>query len=939
MTPEPATAAQPPASQSPRGPSRTRATGAASKLTPAMRQYVEQKKQVGDAILFFRMGDFYETFYDDAKTVSRVLGLTLTARSKDADEPIPLAGVPYHAIDGYVAKLVRGGFKVALSEQMEDARHAKGVVRREVCRIITPGTLTDDALLDERAANYLAALCPPAGGWPPDTGDARRGSPAIGLACVELSSGRFFAQMVPLERLTDELARLGPAELLVPEIELDAEATIVAELRSSLGVAVTKRPPHVFDSHAAERTIRGHFRVAGVEGYGFDVFDASLCAAGALLDYLEETQKASLGHILTISPRDTESAVSIDQVTLRALEVERTIRDGVREGSLLEAVDMTVNPMGGRRLAEWLRYPSRDAAEIVERQQAIADLLAEPERLRRLRGVLGEMADIERIAARIGVGRASPRDLVSLGRSLGRCDELTEIVGPPAKTARDGRADLLTRLLDSTGGLDGLADLLTGALQEDAPVSLRDGGFIRNGHNTELDRLRTIGEDGTRWLAEYQARESERTGIPRLKVGYNSVFGYYIEITHAHHDKVPPEYVRKQTVRNAERYITDELKKFEQEVLDAEDRARTLELELFDRLQAEAAKELSRLQATAGAIAVFDVVSGLAELARDRDYCRPELVPVSNAGSERGHGLLEIVDGRHPVLERTLAERFVPNDCRLTPSGDRFLVITGPNMAGKSTYIRQVALLALLAQTGSYVPAKSMRWSPVDRIFARVGASDELARGHSTFMVEMVETARILNNATPDSLVILDEIGRGTSTYDGLAIAWAITEHMAERIGCRALFATHYHELTELANRLSGVANHNVAVREQLRPDGTGRDVVFLHRIMPGATDRSYGVHVAAMAGLPRRVVKRSEAVLAELESRFDGGTRGSRLSDGRAPAADQPLLFADPEPVPDCWPELIDALRAVDIDKTAPLDALGILDRLQKMIEGEPRA
>ncbi|HWL92768.1 MAG TPA: DNA mismatch repair protein MutS, partial [Phycisphaerae bacterium] len=829
---------------------------ASTDLTPAMRQYLEQKSQVGDALLLFRMGDFYETFYEDAKTLARVLGLTLTARSKNAENPVPLAGVPYHSIDAYVARLVRAGYKVAISEQIEDPRTAKGVVKRAVQRIITPGTLTEDALLDERAPNHLVALCPDKSGW-----TAGR----IGLACIELASGRFFAEMVPADALLDDLARLRPAEVIVPEAPIESVPSGADFIRDAVNTAVTPRGAHVFNAHMADQALRKHFSVATLAGFGFDEMDRSLCAAAAILDYLRETQKGALAHILTLTPRHSDRCLMLDHVTLRSLEVERTLRDGNREGSLLHAIDLTVNPMGARRLRDWLCFPLLDAGEIVARQDAIADLLHHPDRLRGMREIIRSMGDMQRIIARLGVGRATPRDMVVLGRGLLHGEGLADAIGPAVGRGqpadRMNSPDLLSALHDNLTGLRDLADYMCGALKPDAPQGLRDPGFINSGFNAELDRLRNIGVDGRQWLAEYQSREAKRTGIPTLKVGYNSVFGFYIEITHQHREKIPPEYVRKQTVRNAERYITDDLKRHEDEVLSAADRAQQLELDLFDRIRARAAESLSKLQQIADAVATLDVLAALAELARTRDYCRPDLVvPHSRSGQPETRSqkpeTLEIIDGRHPVLDAAHREVFVPNDCALLPGKDQFLIITGPNMAGKSTYIRQVALLTLLAHTGSYVPAKSMRWSPVDRIFARVGANDELARGLSTFMVEMVETTRILHNATPRSLVILDEIGRGTSTYDGLSLAWAITEHVADRIGCRTLFATHYHELTELANPEKGIANFNVAVHEELRPDGTGRDVVFLHRIVAGAADRSYGVHVAAMAGMSASVVK-----------------------------------------------------------------------------------
>jgi DNA mismatch repair protein MutS len=975
-----------------------------------MRQYLQQKADVGDAILLFRMGDFYETFYEDAKTISRVLGITLTARNKGSGEPIPLAGVPYHAVDGYIAKLVRAGFKVAISEQVEDPKLAKGLVRREVDRVITPGTLTDETLLDERRDNLLAAVCP---AQPRDWA----GGP-IGLACAELASGRFFAQVLTPPALVDELARLRPAELLVPESDIDRADSFLKQLRESSEAVISSRPPHVFDPHMAERLLCDHFGVADLEGFGFDTFDVSLCAAAAVLHYLKETQRvaenrrpktetgnegsgevgrtrgAALSHIHRIVPGRSERCVLIDQAALRSLEVERTMQDGSRAGSLLGSIDMTAGPMGARRLRQWLCFPLRDPEEIRARQEAIAELRAEPGRLRRVRELLREMGDIERIAARLGVGRASPRDLVALGRALARWrsvgkkkdeggrqkdsrirgfedsriqggDEAEDSSSNPSTLQSsnpstlqsfslhpssfilDPSSPLLARLVDAGTGLEELAAFLTRALKEDASPVTRDGGFVADGYNDGLDRLRGVGREGSRWLAEFQARQARRTGIGTLKVGYNSVFGYYIEITHQHRDKVPADYVRKQTLRNAERYITDELKRHEDEVLGAAEQAKQLELALFEEIRGRAAEVLPRLQETAEAVATLDALAGLAELSRQRDYCRPEIVdcglPIADCGLETpadannpqsaiGNLQLEIVEGRHPVLDVTLAQRFVPNDCRLTTDGDRLLVITGPNMAGKSTYIRQVALLVLLAQTGSDVPAKSMRWSPVDRIFSRVGAGDELARGRSTFMVEMVETARILNNATPQSLVILDEIGRGTSTYDGLSLAWAITEYIAQRVGCRGLFATHYHELTELADRLGGVANYNVAVREELRPDGAGRDVVFLYQIVPGATDRSYGVHVAAMAGLPASVLRRSEAVLSELERRFADRSGGATRAAKGADDSKQLLMFSGPEPMPDWWQDLTDALDAVDLDRLTPLDAMEVLRRLQGM-------
>ena len=719
----------------------------------------------------------------------------------------------------------------------------------------------------------------------------------------------------------------------MPEQAIDAAPQLFDELRAVVGAAISPRAPHVFDRHLAEQRLQKQFNVSSLSGFGYDSFDASLAAAAALLEYLAETQRTSLDHISRIVPRHSDGHLMLDQVTLRSLEIESTIREGDRDGTLIGAIDETVNPMGGRRLREWVCFPLRDAATIRTRQRAVTALRDQPDRLRAIRSHLHDAGDVERILGRLGVGRVTPRDMAALGRTLESFEPLRERIGQSVGNADDNAADILEQIRNSLAGLDEIGRRISNFLKEDAPPILRDGNYIADGVDAELDRLRNIEVTGSEWLAKYQAEQSERTGIPTLKIGYNSVFGYYIEITNQHYDKVPDDYTRKQTVRNAERYITSELKAHENEVLTAADKAKALELELFQKLRDEVAAHLPALQAAADAMASLDVLAGFAELSRKRDYCLPEVVEVQT-GTDATDSMfvLDIADGRHPVLDITLAERFVPNDCRLDAAGDSLLILTGPNMAGKSTYIRQVALLTLLAQTGSYVPAKSMRLSPTDRIFARVGASDELARGHSTFMVEMVETSRILNNATAHSLVILDEVGRGTSTYDGLSLAWAITEHIAAKIGCRTLFATHYHELTELAERLDHVRNYNVAVSEQLRPDGTGRDVAFLHKIVPGAADRSYGVHVAEMAGLPKSVTRRSEKILADLESRFEKARPGGKAAK-KPQDADQLMLFGPQESTPPEWKEVVERLGAIDINKMTPIEALNALAALKETL------
>ena len=906
---------------------------AAEMLTPAMRQYIEQKAAAPDALLLFRMGDFYELFYEDAVTASRVLGLTLTSRGKDkGGTSIPLAGLPYHALQSYLSKLVHAGYKVAISEQVEDPRQAKGVVKREIVRIVTPGTLTEDALLEQRADNYLACVC--------------RLKDECGLAFVELSTGAFWVQTLAERLLVDELVRLQPAELLVPERRIDAQDPLVAALRKLTGagqalpeLAITNRPGHLFDPYQAQELLRKHFGVVTLEGFGFTGMDASLCAAAVIVDYLAETQKTSLNHIVKLSRRCSSDYVLIDEATWRSLEVERTLRSGAAAGSLVYAVDRTSTAMGGRCLRRWLGAPLRDTGAIVARQQAIADLLADVHQLESIRTELGQLADIERITSRLGVGRASPRDLLALGRTLLAVEKVADLLDelgrkksdaakaalPASGTEADSQqAPFLVERSVALRGQRDLAEYLTTALHPDAPLIVSEGGVIANGHDAELDRLRSIGSDGRQWLADYQAREIERSGIPSLKVGYNQVFGYYIEITNTHRERIPADYVRKQTLKNAERYITDELKKYETEVLTAHDQAIQRETALFEVIRQHAIEHIRALQTLATAVAEIDVAAGLAHLADERRYVRPELTE---------EPLLEIRDGRHPVLDQSLAEKFVPNDCELGLTGgegkDRqtLVVLTGPNMAGKSTYIRQVALLTLLAQAGSYVPAGSMRFGPVDRIFARVGASDEISRGQSTFMVEMTEAANILNNATEHSLVIIDELGRGTSTFDGLSLAWAIAEQLVTKIHCRTLFATHYHELTQLEDNLVGAINCNVAVREW------EDQIIFLHRIVRGGTDRSYGSHVAKLAGIPPRVIERSRQLLAELESNFSAIRRAPIRTAVRTkpkPKDNQLMLF----PVTDPADDVIEELRMADPNNMTPLDALKLIERWRGLLK-----
>jgi DNA mismatch repair protein MutS len=802
--------------------------------TPMMQQYREAKERHPGMLLLFHMGDFYELFGDDAEVASRVLGLKLTSRDKSRN--VPMAGIPVEALETYLQRLLQAGHRVAICDQVEDPALAKGLVRREVTRVVTPGTLTDDNLLDPRRSNHLAALTP--------VGSMTSGKAVVGLAWVELSTGQFFAADVPWPRLADELSRLGPAECLVAESNPAGVAERVREVLP--GSVVTARADWTFDPMSARAALFNHFSVRTLAGFGFDDHQPCLVAAGALLLYLQETLKANLAHLTRLRPFRQDRFLFLDEVTRRSLELTRTLRDGTREGSLLAAIDRTVTTMGARMLGDWLVAPLADRPAIETRLDAVAELLEEPALRRDLRDCLNEAADLQRLTARVSTGRASPRDLAGVARTLRLLPKLKAKV-----TARRGQ---LLRDLESRLELcPDLREALDAALVDDPPQSAKEGDVIRPGYSAELDQLHAVARGGREWIAGYQAKEIARTGINSLKVNFNKVQGYYIEITNAHASKVPANYRRKATLKNAERYETPELKEYQEKVLGADEKIHALENELFLALRDKVAAQTHRLMQTAEALATLDVLAGLAELAESRGYCRPELADAP---------VLEILEGRHPVLDQALPPgTFVPNDVSMGPDAGLFLLITGPNMAGKSVFIRQMALLTLLAQMGSYVPARSARVGLVDRVFTRVGASDELSRAQSTFMVEMTEAANILNNATTRSLVILDEIGRGTSTYDGVSLAWAITEYLHDQVGCRALFATHYHELATLAEKLPALRNYNVLVREY-------RDeIVFLHKIASGSTDRSYGIHVARLAGVPEAVLARAREVLAELEA------------------------------------------------------------------------
>ena len=871
--------------------------GPNEKLTPAMKQFSRFKQKYPDCILFFRMGDFYETFYEDAGICSRVCGLTLTSRSK-GDNPIPLAGVPYHAVDGYLRKMLQAGYKVAVCEQVEDPKTAKGVVKRDIVRIVTPGTLTDDMLLDAKKDNFLCALSL---GTKSDAA----------ISWVDISTGHFFVQQVPEEKLLDELLRLSPAECLLADRRgelFEAETKkLAADITQLTRAIVTERPAWYFDPYQARHRLLKHFGTATLEGFGIkDGDDGLVSCAGAVIEYLNETQKTTLGHIQSLKKIDRKRFLEIDQTSLQSLEILRTIRTESKKGSLLDCLDETLTGMGGRMLRNWLCMPLCDLGAIELRQDAVEELKDSDTKLAEIRKLLSQIADTERIAARISTFRATPRDLLALVGTLRQIPQLRSAIGGFG-------ADLLLQLAQKCDSMDELADLLESAIEPASPTHLRDGGVIRTGFSEELDALRSVSKDGRSWLRNYQKTQIEQTGIGNLKIGYNKVFGYYIEVGHSSAHKVPDHYVRKQTIKNAERYITDELKEYETKALGAEEKALELEQQLFEQLRASAAQYVSRLQNLADTVAQCDCLSGLSYLAKRRNYSRPK---ITNGGE------LTINEGKHPVLAETLGPEFVPNDIELGGKAGDVLVITGPNMSGKSTYIRQTALLVLMAQAGSFIPAETAEIGLVDRIFTRVGASDELVRGQSTFMVEMTETANIINNATEKSLVILDEVGRGTSTYDGLSLAWAITEHIANKLKCRTLFATHYHELTELAELFTNVKNCNVAVREWMD------EVVFLHKILPGGTDKSYGIHVAKLAGVPKSILERSKEILEELENTFAKEATGEHLSRHKTKEPDKDSLFVQKHK------SVLEKLSSTDVNNLTPIEAINLLNKIKEEID-----
>ena len=864
--------------------------------TPMMRQYTEIKRQHKDALLFFRMGDFYEMFFEDAKLASKVLGITLTSRSK-AEGSVPMAGVPHHSADSYIRRLIKAGYKVAICDQLQDPEEAKGIVDRGVTRIITPGTITEDAFLEDKSNNFLIAVI--------EVNDLH------GLSWVDLSTGRFEVEDIEKERLFDEFARLNPAEVLLPEETARRNTLFVERMRLECNGVITPRPDWEFSRDTAYRALLEHFGTTSLEGFGCEDMGPSLGAAGAVIQYLKETQKTSLKHIGKIQKYQSNNRVLLDRVTQHSLELTQTMRMCDREGSLLGVLDETKTPMGARLLREWIISPLRMPDEIRHRQLGVKELFEKSELRRETRNILSEIYDVERISSKISCGRANARDVIGLKQSLSKLPALKEKMSFFI-------TDILISIEQQLDTLEEVRTLIGTAIVNAPPPTIKDGGIIREGYDAELDELRYTSRNGKNWIANFQAAEIARTGINTLKVGYNRVFGYYIEITNVHKDKIPEGYIRKQTLKNAERFITPELKDYETKVLTADERARDMEYDLFIQVRDQVSAFTPRLQATSEAVALIDVLSSLANTAVENRYIMPEI---------KDNLELKIIDGRHPVLDRRqYSESFVPNDINLDGTTDKIMIITGPNMAGKSTYIRQVALLVLMAQMGSFIPAREAVIGTVDRIFTRVGASDELSRGQSTFMVEMNETANIMNNASERSLIILDEVGRGTSTFDGVSVAWAITEYIYQHITARTLFATHYHELTELALLFPGIKNFNIAVKEW------GDEIIFLRKIIEGGTDKSYGIHVARLAGIPKEVIQRARVILDNLEAAtldINGKPKFAPLNAAQTKKEPAQLrLFASKQDA------IIEEIKRLDTTRISPIEALNKLDELKKKLE-----
>lgn len=876
-----------------------------TEYTPMMQHYLKTHEEYKDCILFYRLGDFYEMFFDDAKVVSKELELTLTGKSCGAEERAPMCGIPYHAAETYLTRLVKKGYKVAICEQVEDPKLAKGMVKREVTRVVTPGTTLNAQALDETKNNYIMCIA--------YIGDH------YGISSADITTGDYYVTEVDSERkLLDEVNKYQPTEIICNEA-FYISGIDIDDMKNRMGIVIYSLDAWYFSDETAQMTLKDHFKVRDLEGLGLADYDSGVVAAGALLKYLYETQKTTLSNLVAIHPYTTGKFMIIDSSTRRNLELVETLREKQKRGSLLWVLDKTRTAMGARTLRSFVEQPLIERAEIEERYDAIDEFNTNAITREEIREYLNPVYDLERLITRVTYQTANPRDLIAFRNSIHML--------PPIKTLMsDFQSPLLKRLYEQLDTLDELYELIERSIAEEPPLTLHDGGILKEGYNEEVDRLRKAKTDGKSWLADLEAKEREKTGIKNLKIKYNKVFGYYLEVTNSFKDLVPDYFTRKQTLANAERFITPELKELEDVILGAEDKLIVLEYELFREVRQKVADEVVRIQKTAKAVAQIDVFASLATVAEQNNYCRPKL-------NEKG--LIDIKDGRHPVVERMIQnEMFVANDTYLDNGSNRVSIITGPNMAGKSTYMRQSALIVLMAQIGSFVPAKSAKIGIVDRIFTRVGASDDLASGQSTFMVEMSEVANILRNATSNSLLILDEIGRGTSTFDGLSIAWAVVEHISNPrlLGAKTLFATHYHELTELEGKLNSVNNYCIAVKEK------GDDIVFLRKIVKGGADKSYGIQVAKLAGVPDNVIERAKEIVEELSNNDITEIVQNISAEGSSKRSKPKLDEVDLEQISllDTMDNdtILNELKELDLSQMTPIEAMNKLYELQNKVK-----
>ncbi len=866
--------------------------------TPLMAQYSKIKRENPDSVLLFRMGDFFETFEEDAKIASKVLGITLTKRANGAAGEVPLAGFPHHAIDNYLPKLIRAGYRVAVCEQVENPKFAKGIVKREVIEVVTAGVNFSDKLLDHKKNNYLMGICIK--------------DDYAGISFCDISTGEFYAYEVPSEQVQQQIESISPSEILIQKKDKDLFTNIISKL--NLQIRLTKLEDWIFNFEYSKDLILLNFKTVTLKGFGLENFTPGIIASGAVLNYFKETQKAALTHLTKISAYNPSDYMILDQSTRKNLEITYSMQEGAKEGTLIDILDKTVTAMGGRLLKKWISAPLLKKEAILKRQESVGDLLNKKIIRKNLYDQLKEIGDLERLISKVCTGRANPREVVNLKFSLKKIPSVKkELLGAEVQT--------LIQLGNELDSLENLVHTIDETLVDSPPLGIIDGGVIRDGYSPELDELRDISINGKNWISELQNKEREKLSIPSLKISYNKVFGYYINISNTHKNKVPGYYIRKQTLVNSERYIIPELKEFEEKILHAEGKIYELETELFNELRLKVTADTEAIQSNAKLIAMLDCFVSFAQCAEEYNYIKPKLF-------EDGH--IKIIEGRHPVVERLLppGEKFTPNDYNLDIENKQIILLTGPNMAGKSVYLRQIGLIVLLTQIGSFVPAKEAEISLVDRIFTRVGASDNIAAGESTFLVEMQESANILNNATSKSLILLDEVGRGTSTFDGISIAWAITEYIHENpdVSAKTLFATHYHELNEMAAIFPKIKNYKVEVRE------IDDKVIFLHKVNPGRADHSYGIQVAQMAGLPKFVTNRAKEILENLETKelTPYEIRKEKLSKLKSENHNQINMFEIKDD------KLRDEIKDIEIDNLTPVEALNKLNELKRKVKSE---